>query len=250
MYPVLKDDSAKRLFHRRMTHDHDDKHNIEYVPPPVVKDLTLKNTFVHNCIQNKNKVNVEHFDKIFNKKVFSNAKWSILKRMHEDNIDFRMLTSFKNALFDSEELTDNHLLPVSEWTQIKSYEMPHSLKPPLEKMILDEICSNDTVNLMKFTDIVDLFFYLPMQKEILKNDSHDIYYIMSSNVQGFSKVGAMKDQGGKLAGMLDLLWIKIAERFKGVAEAYRYFDVNFNNRVSFSEFQKGLDHLRIKYQVN
>ena len=116
-------------------------------------------------------------------------------------------------------------------------------------MILDEIVSNGTVNLMKLTDIVDLYFYLPMQKEILKNDSHDIYYILSSNVQGFSQA-VVKDQGGKLAGMLDLLWIKIAERFKGVAEAYRYFDVNFNNRVSFSEFQKGLDHLRIKYQVN
>ena len=166
--------------------------------------------------------------------------------MHEDNIDFRMLTSFKNALFDSEELQENHLVPLSEWVSIKAHEMPHSMKNPLEQMILDEIVSNGTVNLMKFTDIVDLYFYLPMQKEILKNDSHDIYYILSSNVQGFSQA-VVKDQGGKLAGMLDLLWIKIAERFKGVAEAYRYFDVNFNNRVSFSEFQKGLDHLRIKY---
>ena len=49
-------------------------------------------------------------------------------------------------------------------------------------MILDEVVTNGIVNLMKFTDIVDLYFYLPMQKEILKNDSHDIYYIMSSNV--------------------------------------------------------------------
>lgn len=50
--------------------------------------------------------------------------------------------------------------------------------------------------------------------------------------------------------MLDLLWIKIQEKFNHIAAAYRYFDVNFNNRVSFNEFQKGLDHLRIKYQVN
>lgn len=50
--------------------------------------------------------------------------------------------------------------------------------------------------------------------------------------------------------MLDLLWIKINERFRTIAESYRYFDVNFNNRVSFNEFQKGLDHLRIKFQVN
>jgi Ca2+-binding EF-hand superfamily protein len=50
--------------------------------------------------------------------------------------------------------------------------------------------------------------------------------------------------------MLDLLWLKISERFRSIADAYRYFDVNFNNRVSFNEFQKGLDHLRIKYQLN
>lgn len=50
--------------------------------------------------------------------------------------------------------------------------------------------------------------------------------------------------------MLDLLWIKINERFKSIAEAYRYFDVNFNNRVGFNEFQKGMDHLRIKFRVN
>lgn len=47
--------------------------------------------------------------------------------------------------------------------------------------------------------------------------------------------------------MLDLLWIKLEERFKTIGAAYRYFDKNYNNRVSFGEFQKALDHLRIKY---
>ena len=50
--------------------------------------------------------------------------------------------------------------------------------------------------------------------------------------------------------MLDLLWIKLDERFKSMADAYRYFDRNYNNRVSFGEFQKALDHLRIKFQVD
>lgn len=50
--------------------------------------------------------------------------------------------------------------------------------------------------------------------------------------------------------MLDLLWIKLDERFTSMSDAYRYFDRNFNNRVSFGEFQKALDHLRIKFQVS
>ena len=50
--------------------------------------------------------------------------------------------------------------------------------------------------------------------------------------------------------MLDLLWIKLDERFTSMKDAWRYFDRNFNNRVSFGEFQKALDHLRIKFQVS
>lgn len=73
---------------------------------------------------------------------------------------------------------------------------------------------------------------------------------MSGNTYGGPTSNDMYDQGGPLKKMLDLIWIKIADRFKGMAEAYRYFDVNFNNRVSFNEFQKGLDHMRLKFQVN
>ena len=62
------------------------------------------------------------------------------------------------------------------------------------------------------------------------------------------------DQGyevgsGNLMKQLDLLWIKLEERFKNIGAAYRYFDKDYDNSVSFSEFQKGLDYLRIKYQI-
>lgn len=89
---------------------------------------------------------------------------------------------------------------------------------------------------MKFCDIVDLFVYLPMQKLPLSNDSTDIFYLMSGNTYGGATSHDMIDQGGQFKRILDLIWIKISDRFKGMAEAYRYFDVNFNNRVSFNEF--------------
>lgn len=84
----------------------------------------------------------------------------------------------------------------------------------------------------------------------MSNDSTDVYYLMSGNTYGGATSNDMYDQGGPLKRILDLIWIKIADRFKGMAEAYRYFDVNFNNRVSFNEFQKGLDHMRLKFQIN
>jgi hypothetical protein len=43
--------------------------------------------------------------------------------------------------------------------------------------------------------------------------------------------------------------LKLTEKFKGLNEAFRYFDVNYDNSVGFNEFQKGLDHMRIKFPV-
>jgi hypothetical protein len=57
--------------------------------------------------------------------------------MHEQGVDFRMLTAFKNALFDSEELEDNHLIPMHVWKELKAYEMIYMLDE-VEPLILQE----------------------------------------------------------------------------------------------------------------
>lgn len=57
--------------------------------------------------------------------------------MHEENIDFRLLMQFKNSLFDSEDLVENHLIPLKTWTEIKEYDMIFVLDN-VEPMILEE----------------------------------------------------------------------------------------------------------------
>lgn len=49
--------------------------------------------------------------------------------MHEVSLDFRSLTMFKNGLFDSDLLEENHLVPLAEWKRLKEYHMLHSLDP-------------------------------------------------------------------------------------------------------------------------
>ena len=49
------------------------------------------------------------------------------------------------------------------------------------------------INMMKFCDIVDLFFYLPMQKAINKNQSKDVYFILSSNTYGGHTAADVKE---------------------------------------------------------
>lgn len=68
---------------------------------------------------------------------------------------------------------------------------------------------------------------------------------MSGNKK--DQYGHKEQPGSNLQTLLDLLWIKLDERFLTMADAFRYFDKNYNNRVSFAEFQKALDHLRIKF---
>ena len=78
---------------------------------------------MHNCLANKSKVNLDHFYKIYNNKVLNSRKKKIMEILHATKVDFRMLTAFKNALFDSEELKDNHLIPLQVWKDVLIYEM-------------------------------------------------------------------------------------------------------------------------------
>jgi hypothetical protein len=36
-------------------------------------------------------------------------------------MDFRKLTMLKNALFESENLEDNHLVPIDDWNEVVAY---------------------------------------------------------------------------------------------------------------------------------
>lgn len=72
MYPVIsEDDKVKDLYIRTTDKQFYDKSKIKYVAPPVVKDIHRKHSFVHNSIMNKNKINLDHFYKIYNKNVLN-----------------------------------------------------------------------------------------------------------------------------------------------------------------------------------
>jgi hypothetical protein len=58
-----------------------------------------------------------------------------------------MLTLFKNALFDSTLLEDNHILPISEWNKLQHQEMHETLRN-VDDLILSFIkVGDDKVNL-------------------------------------------------------------------------------------------------------
>ena len=112
-----------------------------------------------------------------------------------------MLAIFKNALFDSEELEENQYVPMKVWNDVGEYEMNRLLKGDLNDLLLSEIKdgNKDRVNLNKFNDIVDLFFYLPKKsKKNARNESENMWYICSSNVHGSATAKEVAVQGGRL----------------------------------------------------
>jgi len=48
---------------------------------------------------------------------------------------------------------------------------------------------------------------------------------------------------------LEFIWLRIDEKFPSLSKAYRFFYVNYNNRVTFNEFSKGLELLKVKMNL-
>ena len=87
-----------------------------------------------------------------------------------------------------------------------------------------------------------------MEKKKESHKSANIYSVLSSNTK--EEPSAEKSLESKddvyLRRILESMWIRIQERFKTFSPAFRYFDRNFNNRIAFTEFTKGLEGLKVK----
>jgi len=46
--------------------------------------------------------------------------------------------------------------------------------------------------------------------------------------------------------LLGIIWTKIYERFKTINAAFRFFDSNYDQKVSFNEFAQGIEYMRLK----
>ena len=105
------------------------------------------------------------------------------------------------------------------------------------------------VDLNRLSDLVDLYVYMPAQgaKKNMQG-SPSMHYILSSNTKDKATAKPMAIPAGKesLYRNLEFCYLRIFERFKTFSEAFRFFDLNFNNRVSFNEFQFGFENLKVK----
>ena len=105
-------------------------------------------------------------------------------------MDFRVMISLKNQLFDSPDLDKTNCIPVSELRRIRSEHVDARVKNNIggsEDAVIKEIIVGSTglVDLNKFSDLVDLYVYLPSKDRTLQGQtaSPSIHYVLSSNMK-------------------------------------------------------------------
>ena len=120
-----------------------------------------------------------------------------------------------------------------------------------EELLLGEITGGDyqMVDLNCFNDMVDIYCYMPgMDQKTSSHSSANIYQVLSANSksQATAETSTESKEEVHLRRTLEFMWIRIQERFQTFSPAFRYFDRNFNNRITFNEFTKGLEGLKVK----
>ena len=175
---------------------------MKYVKPPLVREIKQKNSFVHNAIANKFKRNDDHLISAY--KLANPRKIAIIKELHANSVEFGTMSAFKNALFGSEHISEDYMLPLEEFERIREYETVHQLDSVRDKLVAEIVeKGGSTVNLKKLMDIIDLFTMLPFHKPMANNASSTIYNILSSGTQS-GPTNKRPGSGGALKKALDL----------------------------------------------
>jgi hypothetical protein len=116
-------------------------------------------------------------------------------------------------------------------------------------MLLREVLVNDKqINLPKLVEVIDICNFFPIKVKKIKNKSNDIYQVLSSNTRDTYNAKEASNGGieSELASNLEIIWGMIHQKFKNVAKAFHFFDMDDNRSIDFIEFFSGLDKLRIK----
>ena len=119
----------------------------------------------------------------------------------------------------------------------------------IEDMLLREVLVNDKqINLPKLVEVIDICNFFPIKVKKIKNKSNDIYQVLSSNTRDTYNAKEASNGGieSELASNLEIIWGMIHQKFKNVAKAFHFFDMDDNRSIDFIEFFSGLDKLRIK----
>ena len=102
----------------------------------------------------------------------------------------------------------------------------------------------------RFNRLCDLFFFIPGKVYKQKNDSENLYLIMSACAR--KKAAILCDdyktkKMDKQELLVEKFWQKLTLKFKKIADMFRFFDRNFDNSISYKEFRVVCEELDLRF---
>jgi hypothetical protein len=122
--------------------------------------------------------------------------------------------------------------------------------------MLVKVISDETQKFLeydKFMRLCDLFFFIPGKVYKQKNDSENMYLIMSSMARKKAQIlcdeKVKKDtkQEARVKANVEKFWVKMKNKFHKIGDMFRFFDRNFDNEVSFNEFRCVIEELDLRF---
>jgi len=248
------------------------KQNLEY--PNYDQKLTEQQLDLYNQFNFKKKPNIEtepketpHKNKDLSnylKTLFSNKDEikiivQLMRDLIEASVDYRVLYILRENLIKNKQEYNAEYVSVDDfrklWQTLMNQEK-HEQNPHIELRLL-HIVTDDTgkkIDMQKLSNIVDLSEFYPMIVKKDKNFSQELYYILSSGTaKDYEQVLEQSRQNNiktidelRTEQVCEFIWTKIEEKYKNLADAFRFFDANNNTMVTRKEFRDGLERLKIK----
>lgn len=129
------------------------------------------------------------------------------------------------------------------------------MEPQTVKEFFRVICDDklEFVQYEKFNRLCDLFFYAPGLVFKRKNDSENLYLIMSSMAHKTAFIMQEKVRKDKMPKeekdrmvLVEKFWQRLQQKFIKLNETFRFFDRNFDNQISFKEFRVVCEELDLR----
>jgi Ca2+-binding EF-hand superfamily protein len=242
----------ERFFRKALDHYTHDESPIGKITDPLC--LKEQCSHLHHNqraeISTKQKISHEFLDHVAGKKLSENTK-ILLKKFLEHKVDYRHLSNIKTLIFGTSDKAECTLQEFKDASAKVRKAFPNE---ELEQMFIESISTDKgMISKSEFTDMIDVFQYVPIFIKRDKNKSESLYYVLNSNKRGAfeSKEELLRnlkdDNDAKhLVKIMTLIAIKIEEKFTGLNKAFLFFDENGDREISKAEFAHSIDKMRIK----
>ena len=223
------------------------------IKPTVTKEeaknqnLTLKDTSAE----------IDVLQKLLNSPEMMNEVIKLSQMMFDSKIDFRVLEFLKRGINKEYEEATAFITVAAFHKYWRNLIRPEvgQLDPAIEDKVLHFVTTKDgeKVDKNKLFTLIDFYQYYPVYVQKDRNQSKEMYYVLSSNTDGgYNWSQGLKkkdletlDKSKDFIYLLEYINDKIKEKHPKMAQAYRFFDVDHKSAISKEEFAVGLQKLKI-----